>query len=792
MSTAPRSFPFWAFISYSRADRTAGERFQRAIEHYRIPKSLRGQDRGFGTVPKYLTPLFRDQSDAIAGPSLAAELEEGLEQSGALVPLCSPTAAQSKWVNLEIRKFKALGRGQRIVPVIIEGTPRRYDPDRAPDGAFPPALFQRVDSTGDVIADDDPEPLAADIRPSGDGFDLAKLKVVAHLTGIPLAELTERQFEAERRERKIVRLVLAGVATLAVIAIAAAVVAYNSAEAARTRLSKSIEMAARRVDDGARFGDTHGVPIEVIRKLLAGAERDFTTLIEDGSWNPPMLELQRGRLLVLFSNLYGKVGDREQQLGRAKEGLTTLERIPIRRRLLEPRTWLATLPSEHDVVGEQLLAIETVALAQSDGSGDGAAIVARLEEGRDRATRAGRYDFVARFWSRLGQHFYATGETARARTAQDAALAALQEYLGTDGPPTAERAAALTDRAQLLSEMGRHKEALDEQTKAVDAFEALAALPTADNSARQSLAQALTRRADMQYGISGKWDETIPAFERALEIFESAHASDPTRIDYARNLTVALERFGDARLQMGDRPRARALFDRLVALRRTRLERDPTSRQAHRDLAVAIERHGDLAIAEAQPAKALTFYDEARALRVAAEQGADESAQSRVFAHDLAILWSKTASARAAAKAPGWADEFETAIARIADLIAKNPKQSGWLRDETVFRYLYGEALSAAGRHADARRQWAAALELNAKQRGIEGDGPVLVKDRAQLESLLGVAGSDSGARIPGSRGSKVPGAKVPGAKVPGFKVPGSGTEGSRGRDGGRASASRP
>ena len=94
-----------AFISYASADRVVGERFQRAIEHYRLPKPLRGTDHGYGLVPKRLTPLFRDRSDASAGRDLGVTLRTALESSDALVVLCSPASARSKWVNEEIRTF---------------------------------------------------------------------------------------------------------------------------------------------------------------------------------------------------------------------------------------------------------------------------------------------------------------------------------------------------------------------------------------------------------------------------------------------------------------------------------------------------------------------------------------------------------------------------------------------------------------------------------------------------------------------------------------------------------------
>ena len=78
-----------AFISYASADRVVGARFHRAIEHFRIPKPLRGREHGRGPVPARLTPIFRDRTDADAGVRLADTLRAALEGSDALVVLCS-------------------------------------------------------------------------------------------------------------------------------------------------------------------------------------------------------------------------------------------------------------------------------------------------------------------------------------------------------------------------------------------------------------------------------------------------------------------------------------------------------------------------------------------------------------------------------------------------------------------------------------------------------------------------------------------------------------------------------
>ena len=728
-----------AFISYASADRALGERFQRAIEHYRIPKPLRGTDRGSGIVPKRLTPLFRDRSDANAAGDLGAALDAALESSDALVPLCSPAAARSEWVNREIRKFKALGRTHRIFPVILSGTPRRYHPEHAADGAFPPALFQRVDAAGTIVDGEDPDPLAADIRPEGDGFDAAKLKVVAALTRIPLTELTERQLEAERRERKIFRIVAAVMAALALAATAAAFVAYRSAEEARTRLSNAIEMAARRVDDAAGFSDAYGVPIEAVRELLTGAGEDFATLIGDSDTGVPMVELQRGRLLLLFSGLHGAVGDHAEQLTRAREGVAVLAGVPVRRQLSRPSTWLATLPAAPDVTAEQLAGVEALALALIDNQAPDSEITSLLEQGRARATQAGRQDFVARFWSLEGERAYNAGDSDAAHRAQTAALKALDAYLsgGSAPAPSTERATALSDRAELLLESERHKEALADQSAAVAVFKGQAHSSPDDNSAQRRFAQALTRQGDMRYAVTACWADSLPDFERARDLLTKIHSRDPSRVDYARDLTIVLERLGDVMLQNGDLPAARKYFDELVEMRRRALARTGGSEESRRDLVAALERQADLAMGEKAPARALAALDEARSLRGEDDPSRPVDQRNPVVAHDLAMLWYRTGATRFAARQGAWHDAYQTSIRLIDPFIVSDKAPAGWLRDVAVFRTSYGDALARAGRMADARTQWTAARSLIEQQLKVSPDDARLPGDLADLETRL-------------------------------------------------------
>jgi tetratricopeptide (TPR) repeat protein len=719
-----------AFISYSSADRALGTRFQRAIERFRIPKPLRGADYGRGATPARLTPLFRDRSDADAGTSLASVLRKALEQSEALVVLCSPASARSPWVNQEIRTFKALGRADRIVSVVVAGEPRRFDMDRAPDGAFPPALFERVGPDGRTAAGEDPEPLAADVRETADGFRGALLKVVAALAGIPLTVLTSRAHEAERRQRRIVQAVALVMSALAVAATVAAFFAWQSEQEALDRTEDAIRIAGNQVEAAATWQEMYGIPLALVRGQLDMAEADFAAFQRHDAGGPS-LELERGRLLALFAGLHRAVGSSERELTLARDAVAILDGVRTTRGLWPPSTWLERRPDRARLTEERLLAREALALALSntdEGLDEAESI---LEQARARAVQEGRPDFVARFWSLTAHSQYLRGDVDGALRSLDNALA----VTGDSPEQQEERLAARSDRAEILLESERHREAVAEQTIVVGELEARRRARPTDAVTLRNLGQALTRQADMIYAASASWTDALPGLERALELLERVHRTDIARMDYARDLSVALERMGDARLQLGETDVAAAHFDRLLDLRRQRVARDQDNDEANRDVAVALERQADAALAKGHPQRALEALDEARDLRGHAVAGAPGDL---VAVRDLAVAWWKTALALVAmGRRAAWQEGFETAISLMTPLAELEDAPPGWLRDAAVFHNAYGDALSRIGRVTEARGHWNAALSLVERQLEVSPDDPRLAADREALLSRL-------------------------------------------------------
>lgn len=283
MREPPRDRKYKAFISYSRLDnvelgRRWGEWLHASLESYRIPASLRRKlNRSGGAIPDSLYPIFRDEEEMGSGAPLGALVEEGLTNSDWLIILCSPRSANRKWPNNEVTRFMEMGKGNRILPVIIEGIPNasalaiasaedpaaeKVDPKKEclPRGLRTAVTLDRhrnseTSAKRAILGATDQ--LAADFRPAGttgQGFTSAAayreeiertwpedspaptrkylreleerydrqlqhmtLKIIAGLLDVDLAELTKRDAEARARRARWIATVSTSVTLLVLI-----------------------------------------------------------------------------------------------------------------------------------------------------------------------------------------------------------------------------------------------------------------------------------------------------------------------------------------------------------------------------------------------------------------------------------------------------------------------------------------------------------------------------------------------------------------------------------------------
>ena len=150
-----------AFISYRHLprDRHWAIRIMRKLEAFRTPTALRAE--GF---PAKIGTIFRDEDEIPSSTDLSDQIREALRHSDFLLVICTPDTPSSRWVGREIELFHELGKGDKIFPVLVDGSP---------DTSYPPGLLrrrrERTDPDGRTEAYWEPiEPIAADVRPRED------------------------------------------------------------------------------------------------------------------------------------------------------------------------------------------------------------------------------------------------------------------------------------------------------------------------------------------------------------------------------------------------------------------------------------------------------------------------------------------------------------------------------------------------------------------------------------------------------------------------------------------------
>ncbi len=626
------AYTYLAFISYSSKDRLVGERFQRALEGYKIPRLLRGRMTKSGAVPRRPVPIFRDRSDLVAGADLGGRIQDGLNTSRSLIVLCSPHSAQSNWVNEEIRTFKRQGREHRIIAVLVDGRPVSWHPQLAPDGAFPPALLLAFNQDGSATGELAPEPFAPDLREmdadgrGGDGFEFAKLKVVARLIDVPLAELTQRQREVERAEQRIVQAVAAGMFVLAAAATTGGFLAWRQTLEANARLDQTIDMAARQIETAAQYESRYGVSSAIVRDMLASAQKDFSGLLADGG-GTPRLGLHAARLGLSFAEAFEDAGDREgrqdKSLAAAEEELVRLE---SRSRSLGERVGLSTAPAEEDVVRARLRLLAARARKASEAGENEKAIQALAG-----TARAGRALGGADWGLAHGAASWRWGNCAKpistTRTGSQSArkwpiswgsggwTSFKPEIIGRSigriccavsriSPSRCRRAGSTSLR---WSSRNGRRDCVRARRRSAAGYRAAAQPRDGADTARRRGAQH----------FSGDQAKAIVSYVEAEAAARALSASDPQRVDWRRAQYIVLERLGSARFQVGEIAAADVAFGSALDIVEALSRQAPEDARRQYDVGVMQERIGQFMMAQAEAAA--TPEERTRLLQKAAE-----------------------------------------------------------------------------------------------------------------------------------------------------------------------------
>ena len=576
----PVAFTYRAFLSYSHRDNAWATWLHRALENTKIDKDLVGRPTPVGPVPASLRPVFRDRDDFSAGHSLTAQTIAALEGSQFLVAICSPNAARSIYVNEEIRRFKAMGRGDRIIPLIVDGEPG--DPQRE---CFPPAIRFKLDPDGNIGTEHE-EPIAADARPQGDGKAAALVKITAGLLGVRLDEIIRRAERAAQRQRRF-RLGLAG-AFVALLVAGSGGIAWGYSKSLENDglMDEIVRVASGFVSDATDMSDRLGIPAAAPLALITRADAALNTYISKGKDSPKLRHRRAMTLLELAKN-YAKLGQSSQQVDRAQDARGLLEALVT----ADPRN-----PALRHDLANAYTAVADVRYAQG-ASEDALAqyrksLVLREALAKEQPNNSDIQRELTVSYERIGDMLLEQGDPAGAAEIIAASLA-IRETLAAAAPSDLEaqrdlavaysRAGDIAEHRGALAEAVRRQQtALAISKRLVEAKPANATYLRDLGLAHDTLAKVLVAQAELDKGFA--------EFQAARALRQRLAATDPTNAIWQRDLSISHEYIGNVHAIRGALREAVEEYRAAYSIRERLAAVDPKNMETQRDLAVARAR----------------------------------------------------------------------------------------------------------------------------------------------------------------------------------------------------------
>lgn len=268
------TYKYWAFISYSHHDEDWAKWLHQSLETYSVPRNLVGRHTGKnGQLPRRIFPVFRDRDELPGAADLGGKIKNALSQSRTLIVICSPQAAASKWVNEEIKTYKAMGRDDRVLCLVVDGEPNASDkPESGLLECFPEAVRFRVQASGQ-ISSEKAEPVAADARKGKDGRDNAKIKLLSGVLDVGYDELRQREKRRQFQRRMRTAGILVAfviIAILGYLALADAGLALPGRDGVQTFLDRHDISVVRHAH---RFSEIYGEATPARRTLIDAFKR---------------------------------------------------------------------------------------------------------------------------------------------------------------------------------------------------------------------------------------------------------------------------------------------------------------------------------------------------------------------------------------------------------------------------------------------------------------------------------------------------------------------------------------
>jgi len=567
-----QNYKYRAFVSYSHKDEKWADRLHKALETYRVPQYLVGQQTTRGLIPKRLTPIFRDRDELPSATDLGEIIGQALADSASLIVICSPDAARSRWVNEEILEFKRLGGEDRVFSLIVGGEPHASShPEQDVEECFPEALRFKLSPDG-KLSDEPAEPIAADARPGKDGAGNARLKLISGMLGIGLDAL--RQREQQRRHRRMAAITVASLAGMIITTGLATMAWLARAEAERQAERAEAETETSRQTTNFLVG------LFKVSDPSTSRGDEFTAhdILDRGA---DRIEKELADQPAIQATLMDTLGTVYTGLGSVDRATPLLREAVAIRRLLRG--------NDHAEVAQSLNNLGHVLKLKAEYAEAEATIREALTIRRELLGDV--HPEVAQSINDLGDVLTRIGDYKAAETMFREALAMRRQLLGNMHPDTAQ---TLEDLALNLYDQGDFESPIPLLREAVSIRVEVQGDPHPD------LAEALNNLAFV-LGDAGEYEDAERLFRNSLEmkrrLFPEAHAE----------IAMGLNNVAFVLHDQGEYEQAETMYREALAIQRQVFGTD------HSDVAMSLNNLAYLLYDKGDPVAAVAMSRESLA-----------------------------------------------------------------------------------------------------------------------------------------------------------------------------------
>ena len=627
-----KAFKYYAFISYSHQDNRKTRRdspgqshvqwanwLHEELETYKVPPEFIGQTNKYGRkIPGRINPIFRDEAELPTHSNLGDAIRDALEQSLFLIPLCSPRAFRSLYVNEEILYFKKLGRRDYILPLIIDGEPNVADGSKAGFTAaqecFPPALCHAIGADGQVDPTQlDQEPICSDVRTSEDKTEISayefplhhellehhKLKLIAGILGVGFDELVQRDqkrqtAEAKAKAQRARRLAII-FAVLTLVALALAAFALWQRNEAILQRKKAIE-AKQAADELIRFMqfNLHDQLAKLGHLDLMLDINSRIRVYQDEHPAEPWDTVAKNNENRDRSVTLDQYGDILTSKGLSTAALRAYQQgLAIREQLAQAAPgntdWQTLLAASYDHVGSA---------QQSQDQFDEAAKDYQLALGiHESLAKAdpGNVDLastVSNDYGHLGDVLQAQGHLPEAQQAYQSSLAVVQPLarrFGGNDDLQDDLSAAYVRVADLDKATGDLDQALANYQESFTVLNKLAIMDPS-NSGRQYEISVNEQKTGHILELQGKDDQALKAYDNSRLIAEKLAGQDASNVYWQKNLASCYSSLGDLLQKQNQFADALSDYRKCIDISTALLKQDVTNVDLFTSLVLNLEQ----------------------------------------------------------------------------------------------------------------------------------------------------------------------------------------------------------